>query len=298
MTDSKHPAVSLKRQFDEVKRSIQSMRSSMTTPTFESLRHEERLAFETSSRASTDRPLSVDLVPKFDGSHASRLPITPLRPEINHHYSYVKTLEDENAGLKRRLAVVEADRAAFDREVNELKAQALALQAKVAKLERENAHLKVPILTHTVSASGLTADTSKLFSLSPSVAAKSASLLTPPDSKRPSSCIRGTSSTPKKQRVAFNKDLKVAHYHSDDFRIFELPSHPLKDEKPNFSQSSYTARTSHTTSPNWSSQATVTTTYPTWISHTTVPQAWTSEGYRVPLSTPNERRIPYSVVRY
>lgn len=276
MTD-RHPVVSLKHQFDEVKRSIQSMRTAMKTPVMDYLTPEES-RYEILRRASTDRPSSAELVRRFDPSQATRRTNTPMKSESTSSYSYVRTLEDDNADLRRRLAAAEADGAVLQHENLKLKVQIEALEAKAKNLENENANLKassVRTLGHAASASAFQSpETPKRSSESPLPIGKAESLLSTP-TKRPSSCIRSATSPPKKQRVAFNKNLKIAHFHSDDFRIFELPSHPLKDDRPTVRQPSYTERSAQ--SP---------------------PSRWASDGYRQSQSDTYERRNPYSVLRY
>lgn len=278
MTDSRYPVISLKRQFDEVKRSIQSMRSSMNTPTFESLRTEETRSFDSQGRGASDRPSSAELGSRYESSLASKRPNTPSKSESSSTLAYVKSLEEENADLRRRLAAAETDKKLFSKEISNLKARVTTLEANAKRLENENTNLKAThhAIPHAASSPLLNAaETPRKSSISPSPITKSSSLLNSPEPKRPSSCIRSANSSPKKQRVVFNKDLKVAHYHSDDFRIFELPSHTLKGERPNFSQSSYSAR------------APVNST----------PQRWAYESYSIRLNDSLDRRSPYSMVR-
>jgi hypothetical protein len=194
-------------------------------------------------------------------------------------YSYVRTLEDDNADLRRRLAEAEADKATTAKHLEESKGLISTLTAKVSQLEADNLELKSRFaqgLSHAVSSPALdSADSHQRISVTPTPGARASSSITssPESKQRPSSCIRSVNSTPKKQRVVFNKDLKVAHYHADDYRVFEAPSYPLKGDKSNFSQSSYTTRTQGY-------------------------QHWTSEGFRLHPGDSMERRSPFSVGRY
>jgi hypothetical protein len=184
-------------------------------------------------------------------------------------------IEQENAELRRKVSASETYKANADSEIKELRSLRRILEGRIAQLEIENATLrttKADVPTFSPS-SRIPQELATTPQMSPHPITRSASSAETLESKpSPSSCFRRSSSPSKNLRVAFNKDLQVAHFHSNDFRVFKAASYPLKDAS--YVQSSYSSRSAQ---------------------HT--PQQWIADSPRLKVER-GQFRGPVSVVRY
>jgi hypothetical protein len=260
---------SLRHQFEEVFLASQTSRSYRRPPE----------AFKTSggsyARPSTQRPSSADRATKFGEPYQP----TTVRPyeyaEATHSSAYTKLIEQENAELRRKVSTSEADRLSAESQVKELRSLTQILEGRIAQLEIDNATLRTT-RAHAPTfspSSRVPQERATTPQMSPSAISRSASSAETIECKpSPSSCFRRSSSPSKNLRVAFNKDLQVAHFHTNDFRVFKAASYPLRDSS--LVQSSYSSRSAQQ-----------------------IPKQWIADSPRLKVSRA-QIKGPFSVVRY